>query len=348
MKLENYHITKVDLHELSDDQLNELFDFKDITFRWYEEDDPLPDREQRFYVIRNRHPHYDEQVWIVRNDKQQIIATGAFEFETKESPSFEQNGHTIGIDIEVLPKYRRQGLATKLLKLIIDEAVSMQKTVAHIGSSIDSGVHFIEDYLGGKVGQQGGENRLYLNEVDWKMIDEWIEEGEKRNPNTELFLFEDCPADIIDEYMKIYTETMNQQPLGEMEWNYKGTPESRRMQEKRYHDLDMKWYTLVTKETDGRITGLTEIFYNPTRTFRLAQNLTGVKKEERGRGLGKWLKASMLRRMYEIYPDIVYITTGNADSNAPMLSINRRMGFKKKRSFKGYKFQIKDLQQKLK
>ena len=38
-----------------------------------------------------------------------------------------------------------------------------------------------------------------------------------------------------------------------------------------------------------------------------------------------------LDRMHRLYPDAEWVSTGNADSNGPMLAINKRMGFKRHR-----------------
>ena len=38
-----------------------------------------------------------------------------------------------------------------------------------------------------------------------------------------------------------------------------------------------------------------------------------------------------------------FVATGNADVNAPMLSINRRMGFKRYIGFSMYKFKVNEL-----
>ncbi|MHA1480977.1 MAG: GNAT family N-acetyltransferase, partial [Candidatus Thorarchaeota archaeon] len=60
----------------------------------------------------------------------------------------------------------------------------------------------------------------------------------------------------------------------------------------------------------------------------LIQQLTGVDQNYRGQGKGKWVKAAMLLKVREKFPDIETISTANASSNAPMLAINERLGFK--------------------
>ena len=49
----------------------------------------------------------------------------------------------------------------------------------------------------------------------------------------------------------------------------------------------------------------------------------------RGRKLGKWVKASLLKFIKDKFPDSEAIVTGNAESNDAMLYINKKLGFKK-------------------
>ena len=86
----------------------------------------------------------------------------------------------------------------------------------------------------------------------------------------------------------------------------------------------------------------TELGFIDSMPWKAFQNLTGVKEEHRGRGLGKWLKANMILMMRDKYPDIKYISTGNATENAPMLSTNNRMGFKIHKKRITYKYQLDD------
>jgi RimJ/RimL family protein N-acetyltransferase len=125
------------------------------------------------------------------------------------------------------------------------------------------------------------------------------------------------------------------------------TPESRRLQEEQLKQQGLKWYTKITREKDGKISGLTEFLQIPEMPERIMQLLTGVKQEYRGRGLGKWLKSNMLLYIKDNFSETKYIQTDNAISNEPMISINDRMGFKLNIAQTMYKFDLAELDRKL-
>jgi mycothiol synthase len=97
-------------------------------------------------------------------------------------------------------------------------------------------------------------------------------------------------------------------------------------------------YTMLTREPDGVISGITDMNFAPYRAHIIHQGFTGVRSEAQGRGLGKWLKAAMLLHVREIYPNLEWVVTENAGSNGPMLAINTKMGFKQYRA--GTEYQI--------
>jgi GNAT superfamily N-acetyltransferase len=100
----------------------------------------------------------------------------------------------------------------------------------------------------------------------------------------------------------------------------------------------MSEYTMLTREPDGVISGITDVQYAPYQPTMIHQGFTGVRADARGRGLGKWLKAAMLLHVRDLYPQLEVVITENAGSNAPMLAINTRMGFKQYRA--GTEYQI--------
>jgi GNAT superfamily N-acetyltransferase len=92
---------------------------------------------------------------------------------------------------------------------------------------------------------------------------------------------------------------------------------------------DQRWTVFAAHRRDGRLAGITEVYWNPNRPAILWQGFTGVMPAHRGRGLGRWLKAEMLTRVLRDRPQVGIIRSGNADSNAPMLKINRALGFQR-------------------
>ena len=163
------------------------------------------------------------------------------------------------------------------------------RTVIQTGTTHDAGNAFCNHY-DGILAMESAENRLQIKDIDWELLHEWKNNGPKRARGVKLELFEVVPEDDIEEYVDLYTETMNQQPLGEIESRARVTPESRRLSEKRMKEKGVEWITLISREPDGKISGLTEILYTNDIPHQISQNLTGVKEEYRGRSLGKWLR----------------------------------------------------------
>ena len=247
---------------------------------------------------------------------------------TEKNPSYETNKQLIQFDIAILKECRRKGIATKALQYCIEFAKKHDKKLLLAGTSEQDGREFLQ-HIGASLALAGKENRLVMDEVNWSMVDEWITKGESLNKTTKLITCTEIPDEIIEQYTKFYTEVNNQQPLGDLDVDdIKITPETMRIREKEFKELGNISYTKITIEEDGEISGMTEMARKPGEDTILSQGLTGVKLTHRGRKLGKWLKAAMLKEMREKYPQVKVVKTGNADVNAPMLSINNRLGFK--------------------
>src|SRR5258708_13729646 len=86
-------------------------------------------------------------------------------------------------------------------------------------------------------------------------------------------------------------------------------------------------HTILTREPDGVISAITDTSWAPHRPTVIEQRFTGVRPDARGRGLGKWIKAAMLRQVHELHPEARWVTTANAGSNAPTPAINKKLRF---------------------
>lgn len=72
---------------------------------------------------------------------------------------------------------------------------------------------------------------------------------------------------------------MNQQPFGELETRPLITPESRRVTEQKQTEMSHTWHSVITREKTGRISGLTDVIYIPSKPYKIVQELTGVREQ---------------------------------------------------------------------
>lgn len=310
--------------------------------------DPLPSREKRRSYMTGTHELWEIHWWrAYAPDESRFVALGGSWYESNRSPSHEANRHIVYTDLYVDARYRGQGVGTAYLEALVSQAGALGKSLIRAeNAETGSGVPLCQK-LGGRVVAERHLNRLYLADVDWDLMARWRRDGARQAEGVTLERFGDVPDGDIEEYCRLYTEVTNQAPAGDLPGEILVTPEQRRQDEKEIRARGYEWHTLVSREPDGMISGLTEIFYAPAEPWRLEQELTGVREAYRGRGLGKWLKAEMLDFAAGRYPQAQFINTGNADHNAPMVSINERMGFRSILAQTFFEFDMEDLAGKL-
>lgn len=307
--------------------------------------DNLPLRETTKSALLDPIPFFDIKRWVVWNDdKSEIIGFGRLYLETPESSDYATNKHVAFAYITVTKEMRRkQKIGTKLLKHLVQESKKHNIQIFQTEVDTPSGVAFCYHY-GGDLVLQEMENRLYFEDINWELVNEWVNLGENRSKGSIIELFETVPENDLEEFCKVFSETVNQRPTGDMDQNVTVTPETRRIEEENYANKGYKWYTIVSKEPDGHISGMTEFYWKPSEPYRINQGLTSVLKKYRAKGLGKLLKAKMTIFIHQNFPDAKYIATETARSNAPMIAINERLGFILHHRKYVYKWDIEELE----
>lgn len=301
-------------------------------------DDPVvPDGTEE--QLKKRHDPYRIRHRYEASGDGVMLSWLSCEAVTPGTPEYESNKQFFDADIFVRPDHRRQRIAASSLPLVVQLMDGHACTILNLSTELESGHEFLK-WIGAEPKLTEIESRLKLADVDWPRIERWVAEGATRSPQTRLEIYDGkIPESMWEEFAPEYSALINTVPWEEMAHGDEVvTPEQMREWYSRMEIRGDLQHTVIAREHDGSIAGMTDVEWAPYRRTIIQQQLTAVHPDARGRGVGKWIKAKMLLRIRELYPDAEWVSTENAGSNAPMLAINRKMGFKKYRS--GTQYQV--------
>ncbi len=294
----------------------------------------------------------DEEAWVKRGDPSELqvhceiaedgVMVSSYYGESAKpgSPGYETNAHLFWSDIYVHPRHRRRGIGASWLPLIVELMEERSCTTANFYAEDEPGHAFLK-WLGAEAKMTDVESRLDLSTVDWAMVERWAAEGRSRSPRTTLDVYDGAlPEAMLPDLAPQFSKLLNTMPFEDLDHGeIVVTSEEIKHWYARMELVGEKLHTVITREPDGTLSGLTDMTWARHRPQLVMQQFTGVSPEARGRGIGKWIKAAMLLHIRELYPEARWIATENAGSNAPMRAINRMLGFQQYRV--GTTYQVK-------
>ncbi|MDA3838401.1 MAG: GNAT family N-acetyltransferase [Candidatus Delongbacteria bacterium] len=172
------------------------------------------------------------------------------------------------------------------------------------------------------------EYTLNKSDVNWNTIHNWITTGQDKNLNIELEYFTTIPEKYLTKYAKILEEIENAMPIEIEEPYYKVTTEDLRMEEQEIEKANKKVLSCVTLDEDENIIGLNRVFIKNFDLKTIRQWQIGVVKEHQGKGIAKWMKADMYKKLFEEYPQLESIGSDTHPSNKAIINIMEQVGFK--------------------
>lgn len=293
-------------------------------------DDPPRTLEDQLTRWRNIPPIITIYTWAVRDSTlpgNPIVGLGELQARQQEA-----NQNMAYVRLSVLPERRREGIARQLLHTIATMAQELGRTLLMIGTTdrVPAGERFMEA-LGAERGLESRTNQLVLAELDRATLRAYREESERRGDGEfELLRFKSpIPDELLGPATELFNRVSNDVPHGDLSLEPEQmTPEEVRAWEQASMASGAIFLIIIGQDRAGTLAGLTMITWRKHTAYVAEQGITGVLPEYRGRGLARLLKAAMLEQLLDEYPDVQFVRTDNAHTNAGMLAINHALGFR--------------------
>jgi len=251
-----------------------------------------------------------------------------------------ENRHAAHARLVVHPGHRRRGLGRALALTVGEAAREEGRRLVTFGttSNAPAGEAFARR-LEAEPALNMRQSQLVLEDVSAELLDLWTTRPEA--DAYRLHTWERVPEEFLTRAADLMM-VMNTAPRGDLDvedWTI--TPEMIRAWEAMITESGEVRFLMAAEDTrSGELAGYTEVFWTPQRASLVYQGATAVRPSARGQGLGKWLKAAMLRRVQTHCPGARFVRTNNANENAAMLGINVALGFAPWASFTEWQLRL--------
>ncbi len=270
-----------------------------------------------------------EKIYLIRN-KENGELVGSLEITAfnPESPRFETNRYYIMGKINLKKEFRRQKIGSQALAFIYDYMMANQKGILVMNSTHPSGLMFFKG-IGAEIAFEGIQNKLLLSEVDWEMINKWLDEGKKALPNEKLVIYDMVPFEILKDYTRLFVDTNLNVKYDELSMEEKFFAEQAiKEQIELLQNIQAKQMIFTLKKKEGTTTGVLETYFLFNASEIIRQGFFGVLQDEKAEIREKYLRALMLKYIKDNLPDAKYILMVSKNAKEPLSETSQQLGFK--------------------
>jgi GNAT superfamily N-acetyltransferase len=291
----------------------------------FQPDDPVLSDEEYVYEIRRTDPLWESRRWLAL-DGPDVIGFADAWFRRAGTPNAEEFARYLKCYGDVVATARRKGIGTRLLRPVHALMHALDKTVLTLSADADPGHGFLV-----RIGAAGKlsmtESRTLLDDLDWPCLRTWEDAAGNLGLTWECHAGR-VPRERLVVLLPAFAGLLADIPLGSLD-----TPPVR--VEIESYD---QWYDSMERtggmhhlvllfDPEGAVIAMSEAAWDSRSPNIAHQVFTAIARPWRGRGLARAIKAALLRQIRSASPGAREVRTFNADSNTPILAVNRRLGF---------------------
>ena len=276
-------------------------------------------------LFRSERPQHDVRRWLAWIDGE---PTGLLHVFFRRAGTAGSEAHARYLDFAggVPRARRRQGIGRALLREMAGFMEQHGKTLASTKSWSADADGFLAR-VGAQCRWRNVDSRLQMERVDAGELARLAAAADADPALRWELHFGRVPWDVLPGLMEPFTTLINDQPLEDldiprMQYRLEGYPSW-------YAELDAHGsaHVVVLLRAGDDVAAMSEAFWDARTPQWLHQKLTGVARPWRGRGLAAAVKSRLLELVRQRLPQVRTVKTYNARANAPMLAVNRRLGF---------------------
>ncbi|MEQ1786551.1 MAG: GNAT family N-acetyltransferase [Acidimicrobiales bacterium] len=241
------------------------------------------------------------------------------------------------VRVFVDPAHRREGIGRALGRSIAAEA----RAEGRIGLTLEVAEGSVAELVGKAAGCRPDlvmeQNRTDPHAIPGAVLEGWRAAGERAAGYSLVAFDVPCPTPELAADFIHARHVMNDAPRWEGEAEATYTVDELQAVEAASMAAHQDWWNVgVRHDASGELVGISEMYLPQARPWIVFQGDTGVHPDHRGHGLGAWMKAVNHLRLRAERPEVEIVQTWNADSNEPMLRINRALGFAPVQRYRGW------------
>lgn len=293
--------------------------------------------------------------YLITNNDQKLI--GEF-YSFLENRKDENLGFVINLRINILQEFHDD----QLFLLIFGKVIKHFNNDMLIQLNVDNLLHDSwYKRFNGIVKFKSEQYVLKRENINVNMLNKWIYEITSKNKefNLKFYDYKDIPDDILKQFVDLWNESENHEPLGDFPFKYQHAfSREKDYIVNQYPNENEIMYCMLLFDDLNSLVALSfcEIIFknnstkeSPLQVELIQKGLTGVKEKYWGRKFGKLLNAEIYLKIIEDF-DFNTIDTVMAPKNKYIIDINKEIGYIKipNKSKEEYIFNQEDIKSLLK